>query len=199
MSRRYPPAWLPAAIAFGVAAGIFKGNEVGLRAGIGNLSAPWLLLALLPGMRCDTPRRGAVTGLGATLAALLGFYAALTGVLAGQLGGGGPLREFVVEASANRIYFLAGLVTGPLFGALGALLGRRAPRSGWVVAGALLMTEIAVVAAAQGHQLLPAPVYFSWAVDDWRPYVGESLIGAVMVVAALWRIRRRQPLSPDHR
>ena len=40
------------AAAFGVAVGLFKGNDTGLRGGIGNLSAPWLLVALLPALHC---------------------------------------------------------------------------------------------------------------------------------------------------
>ncbi len=93
---------LAVAAAFGVLAGVFKGNETGLRGGIGNLSAPWLLVAVLPALRCRTVQRGAVVGVLSTVVALLGFYAALTVVLAGRLGGGGYGHEFMVETRANR-------------------------------------------------------------------------------------------------
>jgi hypothetical protein len=187
-ARRMWTGFLLAA-AFGVALGLFKGNDPGLRNGIGNLSAPWLLVSLLPALRCRTVLHGALAGAASTLVALAGFYAALTAVLAGQLGAGGYLARFLVEVSANRIYVLGGIVTGPVLGAIGAWIGRRRPGSSWLVAGALMAGEIVVVALVRGHQLLPAPVYFNWGVDDWTPYVGESIAGAVVVMAALWRMR----------
>ncbi|WP_169983591.1 MULTISPECIES: hypothetical protein [unclassified Microbispora] len=183
------------AAAFGVAAGLFKGDETGLRAGIGNLSAPWLLVALLPAVNCRTVPRGALMGFTSTLVALTGFYAALTAVLAGHLGGGGYFTEFLVEAQANRLYFLGGFVTGPLLGAAGAWIGRSRPRSLWPVVGALVAGEILVVALVQGRQLLPPPLFFLWAVDDWTPYIGESAVGIAIVLVALWRTRSKAP--PD--
>ena len=179
------------AAAFGVAAGLFKANDVGLRGGIGNLSAPWLLVALFPALHCRSVTRGALLGLTSTLVALAGFYAALTAVLAGQLGGGGHLAELLVEVGASRIYFLGGIVTGPILGAMGAWLGRHHPHSLWLVVGTLVASEILVVALVRGHQLLPAPFYFSWGVADWTPYIGESIVGVAVVAAALWRKRPR--------
>jgi len=179
------------AAAFGVAVGLFKGNDTGLRSGIGNLSAPWLLVALFPALHCRSVTRGALLGFTSTLVALAGFYAALTAVLAGQLGGGGHLAELLVEVGANRIYFLGGIVTGPILGAVGAWVGRYQPSSLWLVVGALVASEILVVALVHGHQLFPAPFYFSWGVADWTPYVGESIVGVAVVLAALWRKRSR--------
>ena len=176
---------------FGVAAGLFKGNDAGLRGGIGNLSAPWLLVALFPAMHCRSVMRGALLGLASTLVALAGFYATLTAVLAGQLGGGGHLSQLLVEVDANRIYFLGGIVTGPILGALGAWIGRHRPESLWLVVGALVAGEILVVALVHGHQLLLAPFYFRWGVTDWTPYVGESIVGIAIMLAALRRKRSR--------
>jgi hypothetical protein len=48
----------PVAAAFGVAVGLFKGNDTGVRGGIGNLSAPWLLVALFPALHCRSVARG---------------------------------------------------------------------------------------------------------------------------------------------
>ena len=176
---------------FGVAAGLFKGNDAGLRGGIGNLSAPWLLVALFPAMHCRSVMRGALLGLASTLVALAGFYATLTAVLAGQLGGGGHLSQLLVEVGANRIYFLGGIVTGPILGALGAWIGRHRPESLWLVVGALVAGEILVVALVHGHQLLLAPFYFRWGVTDWTPYVGESIVGIAIMLAAVRRKRSR--------
>lgn len=179
------------AAAFGVAIGLFKGNDPGLRGGIGNLSAPWLLVALIPALHCRSLMRGALLGLASTLAALAGFYAALTAVLAGQLGGGGHLAELLTEVGANRIYFLGGIVTGPILGATGAWLGRYPANWLWLFAGALMASEILVVALVHGHQLLPAPFYFRWGIASWTPYIGESIVGIGIMLAALRQKRSR--------
>jgi hypothetical protein len=178
---------LALAAAFGVAAGLFKGDSTGLRADIGNLSAPWVLVAYLPALRAGTPLRGALTGLVSTLVALAGFYATLTIVLAGHLGGGGYAAEFLVESHANRIYFLAGVLTGPLFGVIGAWAGARGRSVAGAVTGVLLAGEIVVVALVGSRQLLPPPLYFRWGVNDWTPYLAESAVGIVIVVIALCR------------
>jgi hypothetical protein len=185
-----------AVLLFGVTDGLLAGNSAGLHAGIANLSAPWLLVALLPALRARSAARGALTGLLCTMLGLAGFYLAKTVVLAGQNGGGGFLAEFGVEAGANRVYFLAGLVTGPLFGAIGSWLGRRSRRAVWLACGALLTLEIAVVAAIRGRQLLPAPLYLSWAVPDWQPYIVQALGGVAVLALAFTRGERsRTPRS----
>jgi hypothetical protein len=160
---------------------------VGVRAGIGNLSAPWIVLPLLAGRSAKSASRGALIGFLACLTALVGFYGTLAATaLAGHLGGGGLLHEFVREASANRIYFVFGAVTGPVAGGLGAVMGRR-PRAAWLAAGAVTAGEIVAVAIVHGRQILPAPLYFSWAVDSWTPYLVESGLGLAIVMAALCR------------
>lgn len=179
-----------AAAVFGVAVGLLKGDDTGLRGAVGNLSAPWLLVAFLPALRAGSVLRGAAVGLVATVVALTGFYVALTFVLAGHLGGGGFPAELGVEVVANRVYFAAGLVSGPLLGAAGAWVGRRHGRGAWLVSGALLAGEIVAVAVAQGHQLAPPPFYFSWAVDDWRPYVAEALVGLAVAALGVARMQR---------
>lgn len=187
---------LVAAVAFGVIAGAVKGDNSGLRADIGNLSAPWLLVGLLPAARSRSIGRGAVVGAVCSLAALLGFYATLTIVLSGHLGGGGYPRELWVELHANRIYLLAGVVSGPLCGAVGAAVGRRTSGWLWLVAGALMVGEMLAVAAFNDRQLLPAPLYFSWTVNDWAAYIGEAVIGVTIVVAAVWSLRPRASRAP---
>ena len=182
---------LAAALTFGVAAGLVKGNDTGFRDGIGNLSAPWLLVGFLPALRCRTLIGGAAMGLTSTVLALVGFYAALTVVLAGHLGGGGFFAEFTVEARANRVYFLAGIVTGPICGAAGAWLGRRHLDRVALVAGTVLAGEALAVGIGQGHQLAPPPLYFRWAVADWAPYLAEAFLGVLIIAAALLRNRRR--------
>jgi hypothetical protein len=183
-NRRRMLCGLLLAAGFGVAAGALKGNNVGLRADIGNLSAPWLLVAFLPALRCRSTGRGALLGLVSTLLALAGFYMTLSAILLDHLGGHGYLGDLLVEARANRVYVLGGMVTGPLFGALGAWVGRRHRSRAWLVAGGLTAGEIVAVALVGGHQLLPPPLYFKWGVDNWTPYVAECACGVVVIVAA---------------
>lgn len=191
--RRAATALLLAAT-FGAVVGLFKGVDPGWRADVGNLSAPWLLVAFLPALRCRTTMRGALTGLVSTLVALTAFYAVLAVLLAGHLGGGGYASEYLVEAEANRIYFLAGMVTGPLLGAAGAWIGRHHRAATWMVVGGLLSGEILAVALTSGHRLAPPPLYFEWGVDDWRPYIAESALGLTIMLAALWQ---RRPTITD--
>jgi hypothetical protein len=97
----------------------------------------------------------------------------------------------VQEVRANRIYFVFGLVSGPAVGALTAWLSDR--RRGLVplVAGAVVASEIGVVALLQGRRLLPSPLYFAWGVDDWTPYVVEAAVGVSVLLVALLRAMGR--------
>jgi hypothetical protein len=148
-------------------------------------------VALFPALHCRSVMRGALLGLASALVALAGFYAALTAVLAGQLGGGGHLTELFTEVGANRICFLGGIVTGPILGAIGAWIGRHRPYALWLVVGVLVAGEILAVALVHGHRLFLASFYFSWGVTDWTPYIGESVVGIAIVLAALYRKRSR--------
>lgn len=186
--RRRTLILLLAAVGFGVAVGAIKGDSAGIRGDIGNLSAPWLLVALLPASGSRSLSRGALMGVVCSLAALLGFYATLTMVLSGHLGGGGYLRELGVELRANRVYLLAGLVSGPVFGVVGAWLGRHRSAWRWLLAGLLLAGEVVAVAALNGARLVPAPLYFSWGVSAWAPYVGEAALGVAIALAAAWSL-----------
>jgi hypothetical protein len=134
---------LLAAFAFGVLVAWMKGpggadavSEI--RSSLGNLSTPWLLVAFVAGAGFARLRSAALAGLLATTAALIGFY--LVSSLIHDLGQGffGDLR---LELSANRGYLQGGLITGPLFGALGAWWSGRRSLHASVLAGALLMAE----------------------------------------------------------
>jgi hypothetical protein len=184
IARRWILRGLLLAAGFGVAAGALKGDNVGLRADIGNLSAPWLLVAFVPALPCRSAVRGALLGLVCTLLALAGFYLTLSAVLMGHLGGHGYIGGALVELRANHVYLLAGTLTGPLFGALGAWVGHRHRARAWLVVGALTASEIVVVALVRGHQLLPSPLYFKWGVDNWTAYLVECACGIAVMIAA---------------
>jgi hypothetical protein len=179
-----------AALSVGIVLGLVKGDDPGWRGGIGNLSAPWIVLPLLAGATAPSRARGALTGGLTALVALSGFYAALT-VLLGRALAADPLRAFAVEVRANRVYFVFALLTAPLAGWLGASLRGNTARL-LQVAGGIAALEIVAVWAAEGRRLLPAPLYFSWAVDDWRPYAIECAIGLAIVVIATLRATSRR-------
>jgi hypothetical protein len=136
-----------AGLAFGVVAAVIKGGGGGegipeLRSALGNLSAPWLLIGFLAGTAASSLRLGALYGVAATAAALIGFY--LVNTLVQDLDQS-YTRDLRVVLSANRGYLEGGIVTGPLFGAIGAWWQqRRKPRAS-IVAGVLLMAEPVVL------------------------------------------------------
>lgn len=130
------------------------------------------------------------------MVALVGFYVAVTLVLAGHLGGGGHGHEFLVEVGANRVYFLGGLVTGPLCGVAGSWIGSRHPSLVTLTTGGVMAGEIVAVAVAQGHRFTLPPLYFSWGVDSWTPYIAECLLGVGLVVTTwAWRRLHRTDVS----
>jgi hypothetical protein len=139
-----------ASLLFGIAVAVIKGGDAGLRDSVGNVSAPWLLLPFFAGRSARGPLTGAAIGLLACLAALVGFYVAEAFVL--DLGTHSVLRDLELTIPAGRLYFIAGVVFGPVFGTLGAL------RTSWThaldaaVVGLLLIGEPLVVYLYQGAQ-----------------------------------------------
>jgi hypothetical protein len=107
------------AAAFGIAAAWIKGNDVGLRDAVGNVSAVWLLLPFLAGSAagCRRAITAALCGLAATLAALAGFYFAESFVL--DLGPHPWLTDLSLTMGTVVYYGERALVTGPIFGVLG--------------------------------------------------------------------------------
>lgn len=181
---------LAAAVVLGVVAGFVHGNDAGLGRTVGNISTPWLLIALLPGWRARSALKGAAVGVAATVVALVGFYVALTFTMRGHLGnenGRSLLHLIWFVTTSNKIWFEAGLVSGPVFGAIGGWLGRTGRRKSLVMlAAALLVVEPGLMffgSAILGAAGQAAP-------DERRPYLVEALIGAVVAACAL-RLPRR--------
>jgi hypothetical protein len=208
--------WL-AAFAFGVCAAWAKGQNTDgvqqlsqLRSALGNLSAPWLLVAFFAGMQTSRPGRGAVVGLAATLWALAGFY--LLSTLVENLGGHGFVGDLRLELSGNRAYFEGGVITGPMFGALGAWQKpwRRRPTRASFLAGGLLISEplVMLVLGAVRHHVLSAStglpliarIISGWGLTAsssgavWAVYTAELALGVAVVVAALAIPRRRSTI-----
>ena len=106
---------------------------------LGNLSTPWLLVGFVAGTRCLRLRSGALLGLLATTVALVAYY--LLSSLVWDLGDHGFVGDLRLVLSANRGYLEAGIVTGPVFGALGAWWGQSRRLRASIIAGILLMAE----------------------------------------------------------
>jgi hypothetical protein len=155
------------AVAFGTAAAVLKGGDAGVRDAIGNISAPWLLLPYFAGTLTRGRVRGAVMGAMACLAALLAFYVTEAFVL--ELGGHPVLTNLALTIGAGRMYFAAGAVCGPLFGAIGGLHTR---------------FRLVVTAAVVGLALVGEPL----AVFVWLAHMGMSPsdTGLVVQYPALW-------------
>jgi MYXO-CTERM domain-containing protein len=183
------------ALAFGLVAGLVHGNDGGLRGALGNLSAPWLFVALIPGWFSGSALRGAAFGTMATLVALVGFYITLTATMYGHLGAiHGFVASFTFVLRANQVWFAAGLFSGPVCGTLAGFLGSRLATT-WLAVGlgALMVGEIAVVTGVQG---LEVPIlHMRWGgASDLRGYHVEAMLG--LLVLGWLAARRRQRTEP---
>ncbi|HEY2443288.1 MAG TPA: DUF6518 family protein [Streptosporangiaceae bacterium] len=175
------------AFAFGFTVASLKGQGGGLLDGVGNLSAPWLLVAFLPGLQSRSVVKGAMIGLAATMLALAGFYLAVT-LGAHYYGLHGLRAGLGLAVSANRRYFEAGLLSGPVCGAFGSWWSSRGSYRAVPVAGALLLAEPAVILAISAVHAL-SRYAGGWSADPGI-YVAEFLAGAVVLIAARLLPRR---------
>jgi hypothetical protein len=130
-----------AAFGFGVTVSVIKGNGSGIRDAIGNTSAPWLMLPFVAVLywRTQSAIRGALVGLAASLTALSGFYIANSFVL--DLGPHTWLQDLSLTVHAGEMFFALAVVSGPFFGALGALWHRTRSTAMAVLVAALFVFE----------------------------------------------------------
>jgi hypothetical protein len=159
-------------------------------------------------MQCPRPGRGALVGLVATLCALAGFY--LLSTLVENLGGHGFLGDLRLGLSGNRAYFEGGVITGPIFGALGSWWRRRPTARTSLLAGGLLIAEPLVMLALGPihHRVLSAGtglpliarIIPGWGLTGnsgaaaWAVYAAELALGvAVVAIGVANRKRLRIP------
>lgn len=102
---------------------VVKGQSGGVRDVIGNLSAPWIVLPFIAGTRVRRPWHGALVGVIATMAALLGFYVAEAAIL--DLGVHPWYEDLRLTAGSINVYEKCGVFTGAAYGAFGALWAAR--------------------------------------------------------------------------
>lgn len=164
-----------AAAVFGAGMSILKGNDVGLRDDIGNLSAPWLLLPFFSGAALQKPKLAWVAGLAATVAALTAFYVANAFVL--DLGPHSLIHDLRLTVGATGYWLPRGLVSGPVFGALGGLWRRRGyPMFGVAV---LLLLDVEPFFWAVAHRAGGVASF------GFRPSLAASVAEAVVGLAAV--------------
>jgi hypothetical protein len=176
------------AAVFGVAAAWIKGNDIGLRDAIGNVSAVWLLLPFLAGASTGSHRvvTGALCGLAATLAALTGFYFAESFVL--DLGPHPWLTDLSLTMGTVVYYAERALVTGPIFGALGFCWQQR--RS--LMAAGVLAASFVLEPAAWWLYGMHIGGGAAYPVPDYPAlWLGEITIG-IAGFALLRRMARRE-------
>jgi hypothetical protein len=178
------------AFLFGIVASAVKGGGGGVRDGIGNLSAPWIIVPLLAAAVGSKGRIaiGAAVGALATLAALVGFYVANAFVL--DLGSHSMVHDLDLTLNAGNLWFKAGAVSGPVMGAAGAWAIRR----GGVMVAAIAIASVVLEPLAVYLAYVGSKGYFAGGNGEWNEvYAGEAATG-VIAGAALWRtgvIRRR--------
>jgi len=169
------------AVAFGVAVAAIKGQDTGVRDVLGNLSAPWVVVPFLAGSRVRGPWRGALLGVGVTLAAFLGFYVAEAAIL--DLGRHPWYADLQLTTHWN-VYETWGIVSGLVYGALGAIwAGRRS-----VVA----LASVGLAFAAEPLVVLILERRGIWAGGELFRYrwlwAGEVLVG---LAGMTYAVRRR--------
>jgi hypothetical protein len=103
----------------------------GWGADVSLLSAPWILLPFIAGATQRDPKRAALLGLACTYAALLGYGVMTLSPVEGAHFTLASVRGFLYS---ERMWFIGGIFTGPLFGWFGQQW-----RSGRMLAGALLV------------------------------------------------------------
>lgn len=179
-----------AGIAFGVIVAVIKGQEIGVRNVLGNLSAPWMLPPFLVGALYLRVWISAVAGVMVTLAAFLGFYTAEAVIL--DLGDHPWYTDLRLTLGSGRVYETWGLLSGAVFGVLGGLWASRS-----VVA--------APIALGLAFVLEPMIVLFLWRAGIWAGgeeyfdhpwlWITEMLIGLAAIAFVVTRARPRGSVS----
>jgi uncharacterized protein DUF6518 len=158
---------------------------------VASLSAPWLLLAFLAGATQRDPLRAAVLGLGATLAALVGYFLLTDSPLEGAQYSLGNTHGFFLS---NAPVVLGGIVTGPLFGWFGQQWRtRRAIAGSLIAAAAFCLEPLARRAAVRPIHMLGADYAVTNPIDSRVVVAAEVAVGLALAAAAL--VRRRTGLA----
>jgi hypothetical protein len=150
---------------------------------VSQMSAPWLLLPMAFGATQRRPARGALAGLAATAAALLGYFAMGLSPVEG-VATSTALADVRGLLSSNVENLVGGALTAPVCG----LIGQRARRGRWWPAAVLAAASLAlepVVREAVGRRFAPAYVW------ELETAAGVAIALAAAVTAAASARRER--------
>jgi hypothetical protein len=154
-------------------------------ADVASLSAPWLFLAFLAGATQRDPTRAALLGLGATFAALIGYFLLTDSPLEGAHYTPANTHGFFVS---NAPVILGGIVTGPLFGWFGGQWRtRRAIAGALVAAAAFCLEPLALRAAVRPLHMLGRGYAVTNPIDSHFVVLAEVAVGLGLAAAALVR------------
>jgi Family of unknown function (DUF6518) len=175
-----------AAFAVGALDALIKGQGTGLFGALSQTAAPWFLLAFLAGAAIsDRPYiLGALSGLGATVGALTGFYFVNSFIF---VTGSTWSQDFHIALGSGKIYFELGLLSGPLLGWCGAWWKQHLSIVPVVVLGLAFVLE-ALVRAPQ------SPIFYGY---GGKVAMIEAVSGALWVAFAFyWTLALRQRDTP---
>jgi hypothetical protein len=146
---------------------------------------PWLLIAFLAGAtQCD-PVRGALFGLAATFAALVGYFLLTDSPLEGAHYTLANTHGFFLS---NAPVVLGGIVTGPLFGWFGQQWRtRRAIAGALIAAAAFCLEPLARRAAVRPIHMLGHGYAVTNPIDSHFVVVAEVVAGLALAAAVLAR------------
>ncbi|HEU5245183.1 MAG TPA: DUF6518 family protein [Gaiellaceae bacterium] len=152
---------------------------------VASLSAPWLLLAFLAGATQRDPVRGALFGLCATFAALVGYFLLTDSPLEGAHYSLANTHGFFLS---NAPVVLGGIVTGPLFGWFGQQWRtRRAIAGALVAAAAFCLEPLARRAAVRPIHMLGHGYAVTNPIDSHVVVFAEVVAGIALAAAVLAR------------
>ena len=152
---------------------------------VASLSAPWLLLAFLAGATQRDPVRAALLGLGATFAALVGYFLLTDSPLEGAQYSLANTHGFFVS---NSLVVVGGIVTGPLFGWFGQRWRtRRAIAGALIAAAAFCLEPLARRAATRPIHMLGYGYAVTNPIGSHGVVLAEVAAGLALAAAVLVR------------
>jgi hypothetical protein len=167
------------AIAFGVLVAVIKGDDVGVRNALGNMSAPWVIVPFLAGTLSSRAWHAALIGLATTLAAFFGFYLAEAAIL--DLGPHPWYVDLKLTLGSGHVYEIWGTPVGLIYGLLGWLWASRSSAAAALAVGLAFVSEPLIVLALRRADLWGGGGLFDY---PWL-WATEVAIGLAAIAYAL--------------
>jgi hypothetical protein len=169
------------AIAFGAFVAAIKGDDVGVRNALGNVSAPWVVVPFLAGTLCSRAWHAALIGIATTLAAFFGFYLAEAAIL--DLGPHPWYVDLKLTLGSGHLYEIWGTPVGLIYGLFGWLWASRSSAAALAAVGLAFVSEPLIVFALRRADLWGGGGLFGHA---WL-WATEVTIGLAVIAYALAR------------